>query len=173
MLVCFFFVLYFSIFYTYFYTSCKFSSESYFTHQFCCFFPSCAMISQRNDSRKLSFCCAALHINSVHGWHGFPAIISIRVSHMQPYSSTLMMETAESTETLLPDYTSCPKREKFFSIIIYLYFNSCLLTFYFLGLPFHVNEGIMFPHNICNCLIISMASYPRRFLSMNLMQIRF
>jgi len=76
---------------------------------------------------------------------------------MQPYSSTLMMEIAGSIETLLPDYTSYPKRQQIFSIIIYLYFNIYLCTFYFLGLPFHENEGIMFHHNISNCLIISMA----------------
>jgi hypothetical protein len=153
---CFLFCIFF-VFYTYFYSSCKFFSEFYFTHQFCCFLPCYPIIAHRNDSLKLSFCCAALHINSFHSWHGFSTIISIRVSHMQLYSSTLMMETAGSTEILLPDYTSCPRREQFFSIIIYLYFNIYLCTFYFLGLPFHENEGIMFLHNISSCLIISAA----------------
>jgi hypothetical protein len=80
----------------------------------------------------------------------YPAIISIHESRMQPYSSTLMMETAGSIETLLPDYTSCPKRGQFFIIIIYLYFSSYLHTLYFLGLSFHENEGIVFLHNISN-----------------------
>jgi len=37
------------------------------------FFPCYPMIAHRNYSLRLSFCCAALHISSVHNLHGLPS----------------------------------------------------------------------------------------------------
>lgn len=68
-----FIFLVFFLFYTYFCTSCKFSSEFFFPHQFWCFSPCYAVTAHRNYSLRLSFCYATLHIDSLHDLHGLPS----------------------------------------------------------------------------------------------------